>query len=103
MIEGGNFISVTEAAGRLGVTRTRVHQLIEGRSLPAQKVGHSYVIREADLALVANRATGRPKKAAEAKAVEATRTSAPVKAKKATNGAAAAKPIKQRTAKRGKR
>lgn len=78
-----NLLSAKQAAEKLGVDSSRVRQFIlEGR-LPAQKVGNSYAINEADLALVADRKTGRPKKADEAEAMEATRQSTPVKAKPA--------------------
>lgn len=85
MVESGNFLSVTEAAGKLGITRARVHQLLSAGSLPAQKIGHNYVIREADLALMADRKPGRPSKkaVAEVEAIESTRESAPVKTKAA--------------------
>ena len=57
-----NLLSAKEAADKLGVDSSRIRQFIlEGR-LPAQKIGNSYVINEADLALVADRKPGRPKK-----------------------------------------
>ena len=78
-----NLLSAKEAAEKLGVDSSRIRQFIlEGR-LPAQKVGNSYAINEADLAHVADRKPGRPKKADEAEAIEATRVSAPVKTKPA--------------------
>jgi len=57
------FISTTKAAARLGVTRQRVLQLIEGGRLPASLFANVYMIREADLKLVQTRTPGRPPKA----------------------------------------
>jgi len=57
-----NLLSLTEVAERLGVIRQRVFQLIQSGKLPAVMVGSQYVIKEQDLALVADRKTGRPKK-----------------------------------------
>lgn len=77
-----NLLSAKEAAEKLGIDSSRVRQFIlEGR-LPARKVGNSYAINEADLALVADRKTGRPKKATEGETIEATRSSTLVKATK---------------------
>lgn len=42
-------ISTDEAAARLGVSGRRVRQLIDEGKLPAQTVGGTYVINEADL------------------------------------------------------
>lgn len=52
--------------------------MIEAGKLPAEKFANVYAINEADLALVAERKPGRPKKAS-AEAFLATRESAPVK------------------------
>ena len=58
-----NLLSTPEAAERLGVTIARVQQLIWDGSLPAQKVGRDYVIKESDLKLVKDRnPVGRPPK-----------------------------------------
>ncbi len=54
-------LTTNEAAERLGVHVTRVRALIVAERLPAQKIGRDYMIREADLKLVADRKTGRPK------------------------------------------
>lgn len=59
-------ISTNEAAETLGVTPRRVLAMIESGKLPALQMGRFYVIRKADLALVAERKAGRPKKEAEA-------------------------------------
>jgi excisionase family DNA binding protein len=53
-------ISSAEAAERLGVHITRVQLLIREGRLPAQKIGRTYVLNEADLKLVADRKPGRP-------------------------------------------
>jgi len=55
-------ISTSEAAAKLNVTITRVQQLIWAGRLPAQMIGNSYVIDEADLKLVKDRKVGRPPK-----------------------------------------
>ncbi len=54
------YISTTEAAGRLGISRQRVLQLINDGRLPAAKFANVYMIREADLRLVDDRQPGRP-------------------------------------------
>jgi len=56
-------ITTEEAAGRLGVTATRVRAMIAAGRLPAHKFGPVYMILESDLQLVKNRKTGRPPKA----------------------------------------
>ena len=56
------FINTKEAAKLLGVNDSRVRQLILAGRLPAQKVGRDWIIRERDLAKVADRKPGRPKK-----------------------------------------
>ena len=53
-------LSTIEAAEKLNVSAIRVRQLIREGRLPAQKVGRDYIVREKDLALVANRQNGRP-------------------------------------------
>jgi len=54
-------ITTNDAAERLGVTVQRVHALIRDGRLPAERLGRDYVIKEEDLALVADRKPGRPK------------------------------------------
>jgi excisionase family DNA binding protein len=66
-------ISVTEAAGRLGISRQRVLRLIRDKRIRARRAANIYLIREVDLALVADRKPGRPKKADKADATEVTR------------------------------
>lgn len=56
-----SLLSAKEAAERLNVTSSRVRQLILESRLPARKIGNAYAIEESDLALVADRPTGRPK------------------------------------------
>lgn len=53
-------LSVAEAAKRLGVSPRRVQQLVRAGRLPAEQFAGAYVIKENDLALVANRKPGRP-------------------------------------------
>ena len=55
-----SFLSVAEAAERLGVSRWRVNQFIAAGRLPAVKIGRAYVIRVPDLSKVADRKIGRP-------------------------------------------
>lgn len=49
-------VSVTEAAGILGVSRQRVHELVETGMLPAQKVGNAVVLHRAAVEARAARA-----------------------------------------------
>jgi excisionase family DNA binding protein len=60
-----NRITAADAARKLGVTRTRVNQLIRSGRLPAEKVGMQYLIKPADLAKVKDRKPGRPRTAAK--------------------------------------
>ena len=53
-------LGTRDAATRLGITPRRVVALIRAGRLPATRVGRSWVIREADLALVKERRPGRP-------------------------------------------
>jgi excisionase family DNA binding protein len=56
------YITTKEAAQRLGISLTRVQQLIQSGRLPARKFGPVLQIREADLAKVEVRTVGRPRK-----------------------------------------
>jgi len=57
----GDLITTTQAAEELGVTPSRVRQLIlEGR-LPAHKIGRDLFIVKEHLSMVANRKAGRPR------------------------------------------
>ncbi len=58
------FISTTDAADHLGITRQRVLQLIEAGRLPAKLFANVYMIRKADLRLIEDRTPGRPPKEA---------------------------------------
>lgn len=57
-----SLLTTNEVAERLGVTLPRVHALIRGGRLPAEKMGRDYFIKESDLVLVADRKPGRPPK-----------------------------------------
>jgi excisionase family DNA binding protein len=57
-----NLISTKEASEKLNVSMRRIQALITSGRLPSQKIGNSHVIKESDLALVAERKVGRPKK-----------------------------------------
>jgi excisionase family DNA binding protein len=56
------YISVSEAAKILKISRQRVLQLIKEGRLTATKVANAYLIQRADLAAVENRKPGRPRK-----------------------------------------
>jgi excisionase family DNA binding protein len=56
------YISTTNAAEHLGITRQRVLQLIEAGRLPAKLFANVYMIRTEDLRLVEDRQPGRPPK-----------------------------------------
>lgn len=60
-------LTTQEAADRLGVTSARIRAMILAGRLPAEKFGHVHMVREEDLALVADRKPGRPKQSAESK------------------------------------
>jgi hypothetical protein len=53
-------VSVAQAASRLGVNVQRVHQRIADGSLPAERIGHQWVVDDADLARLDRRPAGRP-------------------------------------------
>jgi len=59
---GVELLTVKEVAKELEITVWRVHQLIKGNRLPAEKLGSQYVVKKQDLELVKNRTPGRPKK-----------------------------------------
>ncbi len=56
-------LTAQQVAERLGVTVRRVQAMIKDGRLPASRFGRALVIRESDLALVADRKAGRPPKA----------------------------------------
>lgn len=56
-------LTTKEAAEKLGVSLRRVQQMIEEKTLPAQKVGRDYIVMEKDLENVTVYGKpGRPKK-----------------------------------------
>ena len=58
----GNPLTTAQAASLLGVSPSRVRQLVLGGRLPATKMGRDLLIRESDLALVTERKPGRPRR-----------------------------------------
>ena len=56
------YVSTSEAAEELGITRQRVLQLINQGRLEASRLGNTFMISKAALANVADRTPGRPKK-----------------------------------------
>jgi excisionase family DNA binding protein len=60
-----DILTTTQAAERLGISARRVAALITAGKLPANQFGGSWMIRSEDLALVADRKPGRPRKADE--------------------------------------
>jgi excisionase family DNA binding protein len=65
-----DYISTTDAAAHLGITRQRVLQLIEAGRLPAKLFANVYMIRINDLSLVEERTPGRPPKQATENATQ---------------------------------
>ena len=59
---GGKLLTTPEAAARLGVTPRRVLALIKAGRLPSKQFGRDHIVKESDLALVAERKAGRPPK-----------------------------------------
>jgi excisionase family DNA binding protein len=57
-----DYISTTEAAEILGISRQRVLTLVQDGRLKAIKVANVYLIKKADLADVKDRKPGRPSK-----------------------------------------
>ncbi|OLE51284.1 MAG: hypothetical protein AUG51_23975 [Acidobacteria bacterium 13_1_20CM_3_53_8] len=55
-------LTTPQVAERLGVTVRRVQALIKAGRLPSQQYGRDHLIKEKDLALVAERKPGRPPK-----------------------------------------
>ena len=63
-----DLLTVAETAEELKISVRRVHQLIEEKRLPAEKLGSYYVIKRTDLILVEERKrTGRPPSSKEKK------------------------------------
>ena len=78
-----DYLTTPQVAARLGVSIRRVQALIKAGRLPSRQFGRDHIINEADLALVADRKPGRPKKADE--------TITPGRAGKTTRGGAQTK------------
>lgn len=57
------YLTTKQAAEKLGVTESRIRQLIAEGRLKSEKLGHINVILEKDLGKIAPRPIGRPKKA----------------------------------------
>ena len=55
-------LTSTAAAAELGVSDSRIRQLIREGRLPAKKLGRDWVVEEKDLKRLKNRKTGRPAK-----------------------------------------
>lgn len=55
-------LTTQEAATELGVTDSRVRQLVLDGKLPARKFGRSHMIKRSDLKLVVIGNRGRPRK-----------------------------------------
>ena len=64
-------LSVTEAAERIGITRSAVQQAIQSGRLPAQRIGNRFVIRLADVVAyeVARGGAGRPRPTRQSPAI----------------------------------
>jgi excisionase family DNA binding protein len=57
-----NFVTTKRAAEILGISDSRMRQLILAGRLPAKKIGRDWLIREKDLAKMFGRRPGRPRK-----------------------------------------
>ena len=57
-----NYLTTNEVAEILGLTDTRIRQLILSGKLPSQKFGRDHMIAREDLYLIENRKNGRPRK-----------------------------------------
>lgn len=55
-------LTVSDVAGRLGVSVRRVNYLIAAGRLPATRFGRAWAVRDADLKRVEERKPGRPPK-----------------------------------------
>jgi excisionase family DNA binding protein len=62
-----DLLTTQEAAAELGVTDSRVRQLILDGKLPALRFGRSHMIKRSDLKLVVIGNRGRPRKEAKLK------------------------------------
>lgn len=66
-METKSIYTVTEAAALLGVTRTRVIQLIGDGSIKAKKIGQMYTLSPAQIEAARGRKTKRGRAAKESK------------------------------------
>lgn len=57
----GVLLTTREAADRLGVSISRIHQLIQEKRLKAREFGPVYIINSSDLDAVKINKTGRPR------------------------------------------
>jgi excisionase family DNA binding protein len=57
-----DLLTTREAAEILKISDARIRQLIYSGRLPSQKIGQMNLIKKADLELIKDRKTGRPKK-----------------------------------------
>lgn len=64
-----NLIPTKEVAERLKISKVRVFQLIKDGSLPAQKIGRDWFVKESDLVTYSEnrREAGRPPKVKDEK------------------------------------
>ncbi len=56
-------LTTTQAAAELGITPSRLRVLIRSKRIPAQETMSGYRIDPRDLKAIAERPTGRPRKA----------------------------------------
>ena len=57
-----NLLSTPEVAEILGLSESRIRQLIVAKRLPAEKYGKVNLVKRKDLALIQDRVHGRPRK-----------------------------------------
>lgn len=55
-------MTTSEAAQLLGISGTRIRQLIEAGIIPAERVGNFYVLKDRDVKAAKGRKPGRPRK-----------------------------------------
>lgn len=56
------YLSLKEAADKIGLSRQRILKLVATNQLPATKIGSYWVVKESDLSLIHERKPGRPPK-----------------------------------------
>jgi excisionase family DNA binding protein len=61
------YITVTQAAKKMNVSRARIHELIQQGRIPVIRAGAQYMIRPADIDNFEKRRPGRPRKVKEPK------------------------------------